>query len=587
MTPDTKLQELLNHLCNGTLDEQSSHQLDQRLAADRQARQAYLEWMAAEAALNRACSHVACGPVAGAVQELATAEPRQPSPTYTKSVRLPAWVLAASLIGVVLASSLITGLLLRGPQQEVATDASTTPGEATLGRITSTLNCRWAEPRRGVGYATELHAGDQLTLEAGLAEVTFDSGVQIILEGPATLDLRDATEAVLLDGRLAARVPAGVQQPRLRVDRFFAFEPGSEFGLMANKSGGGEVHVFSGHVSATLVDKVGKTLQTLQLQQLEGARVAATASRLTKVEADGDQFVRSLNPTSGPHDGLYLHEGFEYLDGPLGSQNGGFGWAGPWEEIESATGGEQATNLVASGSLETEGMVSTGGRAIQTAQRNRVRRALSTSIGGIFDAAGLVENRDGHRLIGKDGRTIYVAFLQRVDRLDDVFYGFELHRGDGNANRVLCIGNGAEGAAYGVTSNFNQYGKENYPPLGEENTSTNLLVVRIDYGVDDRDTATVYRNPRWLADETQNPESATLVGNFGFDRISLGNFEGSKVHEIDEIRVGTSYRAVVGQRDRFHHDLARRFTLRVDPRPNSGWLVLTRRHWPLATSAFP
>lgn len=586
MNADARLQALLNEMCNGTIDEQSSAELDQRLAANPDARKAYLEWMATEAALNRNCSPATCSvPAATAPKEAATTTHK--AAKSAKLVHLPAWVLAASFVGVVLASSLITGLIVRPTGQSKVAQAATTPGEACLGRITSTLNCRWAEPRRGVGYATELHAGDQLTLEAGLAEVTFDSGVQIILEGPATLDLRDATEAVLLDGRLAALVPSEAKQPRLRVDRFIAFEPGSEFGLMANKSGGGEVHVFSGHVSATLVDEVGETLETLRLQQLEGARIAPASTSLTKVEADGDQFVRSLNPTSGPHDGLYLHEGFEYLDGPLGTQNGGFGWAGPWEEIETAIGSEHCTNCVASGSLEAGGMVSTGGRAIQTAQHNRVRRALSTSIGGVFDAAGLVENRDGHRLIGRDGRTVYVSFLQRVDKLDDVFYGFELHRGDGNGNRVLCIGNGAQGAAYGVTSNFNRYGQDNYPPLGEENTETNLLVVRIDYGVDDRDTATVWRNPRSLADETANIASATLQGNFGFDRISLGNFDGSKVHEIDEIRVGTSYRAVVGQRDRFRHDLARRFTFDVGTTPSKQSVALRRYHWPLATSAFP
>ena len=84
-------------------------------------------------------------------------------------------------------------------------------------------------------------------------------------------------------------------------------------------------------------------------------------------------------------------------------------------------------------------------RAVQSGQQNRVRRSLSTSIGGVFDAAGLVENQDGTRLIGRDGTTVYLSFLQRVDKLDDVFYGVELHRNDGNSNRVLCIGNGAEG----------------------------------------------------------------------------------------------------------------------------------------------
>jgi hypothetical protein len=35
---------------------------------------------------------------------------------------------------------------------------------------------------------------------------------------------------------------------------------------------------------------------------------------------------------------------------------------------------------------------------------------------------------------------------------------------------------------------------------------------------------------------------------FAFDRVSLGNFEGTKLHEIDEVRIGTDFRAVTGRR---------------------------------------
>ena len=51
-------------------------------------------------------------------------------------------------------------------------------------------------------------------------------------------------------------------------------------------------------------------------------------------------------------------------------------------------------------------------------------------------------------------------------------------------------------------------------------------------------------------DETACKADAELVGNFAFDRISLGNFNGTKIHEVDEIRVGTTFRAVTGRRGR-------------------------------------
>jgi hypothetical protein len=154
------------------------------------------------------------------------------------------------------------------------------------------------------------------------------------------------------------------------------------------------------------------------------------------------------------------------------------------------------------------------------------------------------------RLVGRDGTTVYLSFLQRVNKTNDVFYGLELHRSDGNANRVLCIGHGAERTGYGVTSNYNIYGPRNFPSLGEEDTNTNFFVIRITFGAGNRDRVEVFRNPESLVDEEACVADAELTGNFAFDRISLGNFHGTKVHEVDEIRVGTTFRAVTGRRSR-------------------------------------
>ena len=64
--------------------------------------------------------------------------------------------------------------------------------------------------------------------------------------------------------------------------------------------------------------------------------------------------------------------------------------------------------------------------------------------------------------------------------------------------------------------------------------------------------ATIYRDPESLIDEGRCSPTATLRGNLAFDRISLANFDSlrGQVHEVDEIRVGTSFMAVTGQRSR-------------------------------------
>ena len=42
----------------------------------------------------------------------------------------------------------------------------------------------------GVGFGSRLHPGQRLELAAGLVEITFDDGAAVVLEGPATFDVR-------------------------------------------------------------------------------------------------------------------------------------------------------------------------------------------------------------------------------------------------------------------------------------------------------------------------------------------------------------------------------------------------------------
>jgi len=408
----------------------------------------------------------------------------------------------------------------------------------------------WAETAKNLGFGSRLASGERLDLTNGLVEITFNDGAVVVLEGPATFDVDSPGRAQLHEGRMTAVVPERAHGFQVATARMNVVDLGTEFGLMAEPEGTAEVHVFNGLVKAQLLDEQGNQVRTMELNTSQAARIEPAAAVVARIPARDDEFVRTLSVAAGPHDGLYAYDGFNYPAGPLDEQNGGFGWAGPWFSVEADAKATSSSNGVKAGNLAFDGLVPVGNRAVLSAQQNRIRRSLGTSLGGVFDAAGLVENQDGVRLIGRDGTVVYLSFLQRVDKINDVFYGLELHRGDGNANRVLCIGNGVDGTAYGVTSNFNVYGQRNFPSLGKENTDANFFVIRMTYGAGNRDRVEVFRNPASLVDENACKPDAELVGNFAFDRISLGNFNGTKIHEVDEIRVGTTFRAVTGRRGR-------------------------------------
>jgi hypothetical protein len=495
---------------------------------------------------------------------LKEADPQSELGGTLKVPKFGRWLaIAAALVGVATVSSLLTQIMMMGDEQKAGTPLASSGSDADLriqsgvdaaaasvAKITATRNCLWRAATRGVGFGSQLLPGQRLELAAGLVEITFDDGAAVVLEGPATFDVRARGQAQLLDGRLAAIVPERAAGFEVGTSRVNVIDLGTEFGLMAEPEGATEVHVFNGLVKAQLLDESGKQVRTVELNTSEAARIQPAAAMVARIPANDVEFVRSLSITPGPHDGLLAYDGFNYPAGRLAEQNGGFGWASAWFNVEADTRSDPASNGVRAGSLEYEGLVPLGNRAVQTAQQNRVRRQLSTSMGGVFDAAGLVENQESMRLVGRDGTVVYLSFVQRVNKLADVFYGLELHRSDGNANRVLCIGHGAEGSGYGVTSIFNVYGDRNYPRLGDENTEANFFVVRMTFGPGHKDRVEVFRNPESLVDENQCILDAELTGNFAFDRISLGNFHGTKIHEVDELRVGTTFRAVTGRRTR-------------------------------------
>jgi hypothetical protein len=592
MDANEKLEQLVGALCDGTLTADDYARLDSLLAHDDDARRFYNDYVFLHAELYS--QHAAAVDIATFGPRFADFPVANSSPPEIRSATKLAdsnpksrlwWAAAAAVLaGVAIGSSwltyLVAGRPLAGsvaqvpgvadePSVESFAEAVESPSGSPVAKVTATRNCLWRMATNGVGFGTRLLAGQRVELAAGLVEITFDDGATVVLEGPATFDVRARGQARLEEGRLAAVVPEQARGFAIASTGLNVVDLGTEFGMMADREGATEVHVFDGLVKAQLLDGKGNEVRTVELNTAEAARIQPAVSLVARIPTRGDEFVRSLSVTSGPHDGLFAYDGFSYPAGPLGEQNGGFGWAGPWFNVEADAKEDANSNGVKPGGLEYEGVVTLGNRAVQTAHQNRIRRTLSTSVGGVFDAAGLVENQDGMRLVGRDGKTVYLSFLQRVDKINDVFYGVELHRSDGNAYRVLCIGNGAEGTGYGATSNYNVYGARNFPSLGQETTDVNFFVIRITYGPGNRDRVEVFRNPESLIDETACVADAELVGNFAFDRISIGNFHGTKTHEVDEIRVGTNFRAVTGRRSRGPDRLMPRVELRSGPLSSS------------------
>ena len=576
-----RLLQTLGNLCNNQLDPQDGAWLESELARSAEARATYIDYMELDACLDAEGVNIS-EQLSTELRGRISAPSSLPAENHVGDLfktgrKLTAWAVAAAFAGVALFSSIATLKLRPFFESANPQDATTSvTADQIVARITGTQNTLWSHnANNAIGYGSHLAAGQELTLEEGLAEITFQDGATVLLESPAHFLVQAPHEVELYEGRMAAVVPSQSQGFRVHTRNLDVYDVGTEFGLLARQSGTAELHVFNGVVTANVLDSQGKSLRRLQLGASEAARVNPISTTVAEFPADKAAFVCSLEPTTGPRDGLLAYEGFDYPEGPLDAQNGGYGWAGPWFGIAADSKLGPGSNGVAIGSLTAKGIMPIGNRAVQTAQQNRIRRTLATSTGGVFDAAGLVEDQDSVRLVGRDGTHVYISFIQRVSKLSEStaeFYGLELHRADGNANRVLSIGNGAEETGYGATSNYNVYGAGNFPTLGEEDTEANFYVVKMTFGVDNHDVVEVFRNPESLRDEQACIVDAELRGNFAFDRIGIASFHGTKFHEIDEIHVGTHFLAVTG-RWGGKRGLQRPSTVQLEPTQQTPWML--------------
>lgn len=129
-------------------------------------------------------------------------------------------------------------------------------------------NCQWAA---NMGPAGDMQAGKNLRLESGLAEVCFQKGARILMEGPASLEIISANSARLRHGKLTAKVPESARGFQVVTPNGKVVDLGTEFALSVDADGVTDVYVYSGTVEAYA--DAAKTRNFVSLQERQGARI--------------------------------------------------------------------------------------------------------------------------------------------------------------------------------------------------------------------------------------------------------------------------------------------------------------------------
>ncbi|WP_437206174.1 hypothetical protein [Planctomicrobium sp. SH664] len=249
---------------------------------------------------------------------------------------------------------------------------------ALVATVVQSKDCVWAQDKSPLLHGSRLTA-QILELQSGLLELRFDSGIRVILEGPAEFQILSRTSARLVTGKAVLHCQEFATEFELMTPTTTVYDIGTEYGVAVAASGDTEVHVFSGAIQVEHSDA------ELESEFLEaGHALKITAEGMAHITMSPEQFHRGIKipaPTAEPQGELIAYDGFQRTEPPSKWQSGGFGWADSWIHQAGRQALSRAVHLPET-SLEFVGRDTPESRgALKLAPaRNIARRTLARPI---------------------------------------------------------------------------------------------------------------------------------------------------------------------------------------------------------------
>jgi ferric-dicitrate binding protein FerR (iron transport regulator) len=267
------LQNLFDDYLDGTQDEARLQALEERLRADAEARQHFVRYCRMDTDLHlESRAHQAGQRALRTIDQLAEAGLLLPE-------RKSRWAPRRWWLAVAAALLAATGIWWWSQT-----------GSDEIAWLTNAQDCQWTGNQAPAG---DMRAGKVLRLQRGLAEIRFQSGARVVLEGPAELELINARSVSLLSGKLTAQVPEPAKGFQVKTPHGKVIDLGTEFGMSVGK-GTTEVYVFAGKVDAYSAEAGGvKSLTEKQAARIDAKGVALQPPAQAP---DANQFVRAIVP---------------------------------------------------------------------------------------------------------------------------------------------------------------------------------------------------------------------------------------------------------------------------------------------------
>jgi ferric-dicitrate binding protein FerR (iron transport regulator) len=289
------LHALCNAVVDGTITEKQKAELSRWLLTSRRARQYYIRTMGLSASLYNYASEM----------QAEAPDVFTPRPQISLAAILFRWLAplgAATAIVVV-------GFWLAGLNRA----GSKAPDDESVAQLTASKECQWAGGTT-LAPGARLHKGQEIELIRGFAEVTFDSGARVLLEGPTKLEVDSAWAAVLKRGTLKANVPHEAIGFNVVAATVSVVDLGTEFTMIADATGATDLLVLKGAVEASPQNSTNQ--QSILLHTDESLRFAD--SGISGVNDSKEKFARYTQNVPLDHFApptQYVHWSFNETEG--------------------------------------------------------------------------------------------------------------------------------------------------------------------------------------------------------------------------------------------------------------------------------
>ncbi len=331
----SELLRLIGAMIDGVISPEDHRRLEALLEADARARELYFDCMDVHFGLHRwQIRDAEARQITDFEEATVAASPlRERTATPGRAARYAGYAAVAAI--TLVASLAAQWVLFDAARHAVADPSPPEPGEY-VATLVDTSQCDWGRDDVPRGEGSRLLPG-RVHLVRGVAEIRFDSGAQLVLEGPAVLQIESVSSATVLQGKLVLKSDETAEAFFLHTPSSTLVDYGTEYAV-AIDSGGEELHVFDGEVRRTARTRHQGHDPAEQVAAGQAKRYAGRPGRRGKAVPLGEhRFARQVpRPAAGrpdPTANLLAYEGFEYLAPAMpadGTADGGLGWERPW-----------------------------------------------------------------------------------------------------------------------------------------------------------------------------------------------------------------------------------------------------------------